>query len=270
MTAAIRKIAGPALAGLMSLSDLPASGEDLKPICSDRPGRGTGACTVEESHWQVEFGIWDAAFQHRPGMTGDVIQAADPAVKYGLSSNADIEASMALYQSVRMHDAVSSQTLRGVGDLFLHAKWNPNGNEETGFTWILDPFIKLPTASHDLGNGEVEAGLLIPMSWEIGGGWSVGSTPEVDYLLNQSGSGYHGAIIDVIELGHDVDGGFNLGLEIWTSQNFDPVGAMSQYSIGPTLAWLADNNDQLDGGFAIGLNRATPDVELYVGFSRRF
>jgi len=270
MIAAIKKIAGPAFAGFVGLCALPALAEDLKPICSDRPGRGTGACTVEEDHWQVELGLWDSTFQRRSGVTTDLMQAAYPAIKYGISDNADIEASMALYQSVRVHDASGSQTGSGVGDLFLHAKWNLTGGEESKFVSILDPFVKLPTAGRDLGNGAAEAGLLIPMSWDFGGGWSLESTPEADYLLNESGSGYHGAVIDVIGLGRDIEGGFNLGVEIWTSQNFDPAGTQSQYSFGPTIAWQPDIDDQLDGGFAAGLNRATPDLELYVGFSRRF
>jgi hypothetical protein len=270
MPAAIKKLMGPAFAGLVGLCALPTNAEELKPLCSDRPGRGTGACTVEDGHWQVELGLWDATFQHRAGVTTDVTQAANPAVKYGISDNADIEASMALYQSVRVHDASGSQTVSGAGDLFLRAKWNPNGGEESEFTWILDPFVKLPTASRELGNGEVEAGLLIPMALELGGSWAIESTPEADYLLNESGSGYHGAVIDVIGLGRDIEGGFNVAVEIWTSQNFDPQGTESQYSFGPAIAWQPDPNDQLDGGFAVGLNRATPDLELYVGFSKRF
>jgi hypothetical protein len=270
MSAAIKKLAGAVLATLVSLCALPALAEVMKPICSDRPGRGTGACTVEDGHWQLEFGLWDTSFQHRGGVTTDVTQAADPAVKYGLGDQLDLEASIALYQSVRLHDALGSRTASGVGDLFLHAKWNPKGGEDSEFTWILDPYLKLPIAGRDLGNGEVEAGLLIPISWEFGGGWSLDSTPEADYLLNESGSGYHGALIDVLGIGRDIEGGFNVGMEFWTLQNFDPNGTMSQYSLGPTLAWLADNDDQFDGGLAVGLNRATPDLELYVGFSRRF
>lgn len=270
MTNAITTMVGAAFAALAGLLALPAQAEEMKPICSDRPGRGTGACTVEDGHWQVELGLWDTSFQHRGGLTTDVTQAADPVIKYGLGDQVDLEASIALYQSVRLHDALGTRTASGVGDLFLHAKWNPEGGEDHKFTWILDPYLKLPTAGRDLGNGEVEAGLLIPMSLELGGGWSLESTPEADYLLNDSGSGYHGALIDVLGVGRDITGGFNIAMEIWTFQNFDPIGTLSQYSLGPTLAWLADNNDQLDGGFAVGLNKATPDLELYVGFSRRF
>lgn len=266
----IRNAMGPALAGFVFFCAFPAHAEDLKPICSDRPGRGAVACTVDPGHWQAELSLWDATFQHRAGVTIDVIQAANPTIKYGLSDSADIEASMALYQSVRVHDGSGSRTASGVGDLFLRAKWNPNGGENGDFVWLFDPFIKLPTAGRDLGNGEVEGGLMVPMTWTFGGNWALVSTPEVDLLLNGSGAGYHGELLDVIGLCRDIGSGLNLAVEVWTSQNLDPQGTQSQYGIGPRLAWLSDPNDQFDAGLAVGLNRPTPDLELYVGFSRRF
>jgi hypothetical protein len=269
--AAFRVLAAQALAAFALLCVLPAAAEDLKPICSDRPGRGTGACTVEQGHWQVELGLWDGTFQHRDGVTTDVTSAANPAVKYGISDDADIEASMAFYQSVRVHDLSGGQTFKGVGDLFLRAKWNPAGEDGDGeFSWILAPFIKVPTASRGLGNGGVEGGLLLPLSYEFEDGWSLESTPEADILLNRKANGYYADMVDVIGLSRDIAGGFNLGLEIWTNQDLDPGGTTSQYGLGPTLAWQPDPDNQFDGGFLIGLNRQTPELELYVGFSRRF
>ncbi len=276
----IRVITNPAAIGtllaagfisLVALCASPAHADDLQPICSDRPGRGTGACTVETGHWQVELGLWDTTFQRRAGITTDVTSAADPAIKYGVNDAVDVEASIAFYQALRIHGAGSSQTFSSIGDLFLHAKWNPShASGDAAFSLIFDPFVKLPTASAGLGNGAAEGGLLIPISWEIGDGWSLQSTPEADVMLNEVGIGYHANLVDVIGLSRDLEGGFNLGGEIWTDQNIDPAGTMSQYSAGLTLAWQSDPDNQIDGGFAIGLNRQTPDLELYVGISRRF
>jgi hypothetical protein len=61
-----------------------------------------------------------------------------------------------------------------------------------------------------------------------------------------------------------------LGAELWTGQNLDPAGTVRQYSFDLDAAWLANNNTQFDGGLNIGLNRATPDLEIYFGVSRRF
>ena len=134
---------------------------------------------------------------------------------------------------------------------------------------MLDPFLKLPTASGGLGNGAVEGGLVMPMSYDLGSNWSLAMTPEADIQRNIMGGGYHANLVDVMGLGKSF-GPFTLGAEVWSSQNLDPAGAISQYSFDLDAAWLAGNDTQLDGGVNIGLNRATPDLEFYVGISRRF
>jgi hypothetical protein len=61
-----------------------------------------------------------------------------------------------------------------------------------------------------------------------------------------------------------------LGAEIWTSRNLDPAGTVSQVSADLSAAWLVNNDAQLDCGVNLGLNRATPDTEIYFGIARRF
>jgi hypothetical protein len=134
---------------------------------------------------------------------------------------------------------------------------------------VLDPYIKLPTAGGGLSNGAVEGGLVAPMSYDLGAGWSLAMTPEVDALLNGSGNGRHANLVDVVGLGKSF-GPFTLGAEVWTDQNLDPAGTVSQYSFDLDAAWLIGNDTQLDGGVNLGLNRVTPDMEIYFGVSRRF
>lgn len=166
-----------------------------------------------------------------------------------------------------MHDASGTVNLRGVGDLFVHAKYNPVGGG--AFALVLDPFLKLPTAGGGLGNGAVEGGLVAPMSYDLGHNWSVAITPEADLLRNASGGGMHANLVDVLGIGRTFRN-LTLGAEVWTAQNLDPAGTVSQYSADVDAAWLLDNDTQLDGGANLGLNRATPDLEIYFGISRRF
>ena len=260
----------PALVVLTVFQNLPVRADEIQSICSDRPGLGTSTCTVDQGHWQVELGLFDASLQHRGGVTTDFTTVVDPTIKYGLSGSVDLEASIALNEGIRIHDALSRVTENSVGDVFLNAKWNPHPGGEAAFRWILDPFIKLPTASHELGNGKLEAGLLVPMSYEFDDGWSLDSTPEADMLANETDNAYHFALVDVIGIGRNLSENLSLCAELWTSQDFGPDGTISQYSLGPALAWLSDANTQFDGGFAVGLNRQTPDLEFYAGISRRF
>jgi hypothetical protein len=253
---------------LLALLALPARAEDRKPICPDRPGRGTSPCTVDEGHAQFELGLFDDSFQHRSGVTTDTDNVGSLLAKWGASERIDVEAGMAFYQHLRVHDAAGTTTMSGIGDLFLHAKYNPL-SADGPFALVLDPFFKLPTATGGLGNGSVEGGLVLPMAYDLGDNWSLAMTPEVDLLLNASGRGTHANLVDVVGLGHSF-GPVTLGAELWTGQNLDPAGTVRQYSFDLDAAWLANNDTQFDGGLNIGLNRATPDLEIYFGVSRRF
>jgi hypothetical protein len=261
------RVARTAIALLTVLTTSASWAED-RPICPDRPGRGTSACTLEAGRGQIELGLFDDSFQHRSGVTTDTGNAGSVLAKWGVSERMDVEAGMALYQEQRVHDTTGTTTLGGIGDLFLHAKVNPLTSDGP-FALVLDPFLKLPTASGGLGNGAVEGGLVLPMSYDLGSSWSLAMTPEADIQRNGSGGGYHANLVDVVGLGRSF-GAFTLGVEVWGSQNLDPAGTISQYSFDLDAAWLANNDTQLDGGINLGLNRATPDLEFYVGISRRF
>jgi hypothetical protein len=261
------RVARTAITLLTLLTPLCARADD-KPICPDRPGRGTSACTLDQGRAQIELGLFDDSFQHRSGVTTDTATVGAVLAKWGVSDWVDVEAGMALYQEQRVHAASGTMTMGGVGDLFLHAKVNPLPSDGA-FALVLAPFLKLPTASGGLGNGAVEGGLVLPMSYDLGGNWSLAMTPEADIQRDGSGGGTHANLVDVVGLGRSF-GPFSLGAEIWSGQNLDPAGAVSQYSFDLDVAWLTDNDTQLDGGVNFGLNRATPDVEIYFGISRRF
>jgi hypothetical protein len=52
--------------------------------------------------------------------------------------------------------------------------------------------------------------------------------------------------------------------------NCDAAGTVKQASADGAVAYLVNDNFQIDGGANFGLNRQTPDVELYAGVSARF
>ncbi|MEP6829898.1 MAG: transporter [Rhizomicrobium sp.] len=242
--------------------------QDASPICSDRPGRNTGTCTPGAGTVQLELGLFDGTFQRRDGITSDLYVYSAPMLKYGITDSWDIEGGLPLYQQTRTHGTDFTATQSGIGDFVLSSQWNFLAAQS--FTMAVRPYVKLPTADDGLGNGAMEEGVLVPMAYDLGGGWGVASTPEVDVLLDASGRGRHARLIDVLGLTRAVGSGITLGAEIWTAQNFDPIGTASQYTFDLTAAWLMDNDTQFDAGVNLGLNKPTPDLEIYAGISRRF
>jgi hypothetical protein len=246
---------------------------DLRPLCPDRPGKGTSPCTLDPGHFQIEIDAYDTTTQRSGGVSNRVTIIGNPTLKYGLTGTVDIEASLAPYLEQSTHDATSRQAVNGQGDLTLRTKWNFMGDGENGpLSAVIEPFVKIATATRGLGNGATEGGILLPLAYDLGNSWSLSSTPEVDILLNGSGSGRHATAIDVIGLARALNGGMTLGAEVWTSQDFDPRGTTSQYSfdldaaLQPSLA----PNLQLDTGVNFGLNKNTPDTQFYLGVSQRF
>jgi Putative MetA-pathway of phenol degradation len=253
------------------LGAAPAAADDLRPLCPDRPGKGTSPCTLDPGHFQVEVDAIDGIFQRADGVTSDTYIAVNPTLKYGIGDTVDIEASFAPYISQRTHDAASDTTLNGNGDLYLRAKWNFMAGDGP-LAAVVEPFVKFATATRGLGDGAMEEGVVLPLAYDLGNGWSLASTPEIDLLLNGSGSGRHADAIDVVGVGRALDDGVSLGVEVWTSQDFDPAGTRAQYSFDLDAAWQpkSDADLQLDAGLNLGLNRNTPGAEVYFGVSRRF
>lgn len=267
-----RPAAALLLFGICIAPPAQADDETLRNLCPDRPGKGTSACTVDAGHFQLEMDGFDATFQHGDGITTDSYVLADPTLKFGVTDNWDIEAGLAPFQDIRTHDTSRTVNDTGIGDLYLRTKLNISGNDGGGWGVAFEPFLKIPTARSGIGNGAVEGGALVPLSLDLGGGWSLGSTPEIDALRNESDSGYHADLIDVLGVGRGFDDGITFGVEAWSSSNLDPAGSTQQYSFDLDVAWQPqfDSNLQLDSGINLGLNRVTPGTEFYVGISRRF
>jgi hypothetical protein len=74
----------------------------------------------------------------------------------------------------------------------------------------------------------------------------------------------------VAGLGWQASERLNLSAEIWGQWDWDPAGTTRQASVDGAVAYLLSNSVQLDAGANFGLNRATPDVEIYGGVSKRF
>ena len=82
--------------------------------------------------------------------------------------------------------------------------------------------------------------------------------------------GHHAAMAQVVDVGWAATDKVNLSAEIWGAWDWDPSGTVRQASADGSAAYLLGNDAQLDAGANFGLNRATPDVELYGGVSVRF
>jgi hypothetical protein len=236
-----------------------------QPICADRPSKSTGECTVPAGHWQVETGLID--WSH--SSSGDMTTVGSSLVKTGLGNRADIELGLTPFQSMRTDSDGAHQRDSSFGDLVARVKYRLTA-DDAAVQVALDPFVKLPTANHRLGNGKVESGVLVATSAAVGKGLTLSFDPELDWVADADGDGHHLATQQVLNLGVAATEKLALSAELWGRWDWDPSGTGKQASADTSIAYLLNNNLQLDAGANLGLNSQTPDVEFYAGVSVRF
>jgi hypothetical protein len=244
---------------------------DQPSICADRPGKATATCTVPAGHLQVEIGVADWSLQNVGAERDTELVIAETSAKYGLSDRSDIEIDLVPWERTRSKVRGSYADASGIGDLTVMFKQKlTDGALEAS----IKPFVKLPTAKHPIGNGKAEGGVLVPIGFSLGNsGLAIALTPEIDLVPNaerRSRRGYHAQMAQVASLSWAASERLSLSAELWGAWDWDPAGTIDQYSADGAIAYLVNPKLQLDGGANFGLNRSTPDVELYSGVSVLF
>jgi hypothetical protein len=230
-----------------------AAGEP--PICADRPGKATPTCTVPAGTVQVESGLAD--------WTAEEIDFGGAAVKFGMTDRLHFELDLPAYADVH-HGPLA------LGDSAAALKYRLT-KESAPVQLALRPFVKIPTAPRSIGNGKVEGGLAFLADSTFAGSsvsWDI--APELDLVADGDGSGYHFATAAAASVGVPLSSRLTVSGELWGAWDFDPAGTVRQYSIDGAVAYLWGKDVQIDAGANFGLNRDTPDVELYTGIAFRF
>jgi hypothetical protein len=238
-------------------------------ICTDRPTKSNAACTVPEGMVQVEADLFSwTRIATGPART-DVLVYTNPVVKYGLGANSDIQFNIAPLVEVRTRAGGQTVSQRGTGDLTMRFKQRLTGPDDSVQIALL-PFVKAPTAERGIGNGEWEGGVIVPVQMPVGAA-TLTLVPQLNLLADAfAPKDRHIEFQGVANLAYPIAARTTLAVELWTSQNWDPAGTVQQYSADTAVSYLLNDRLQLDAGGNFGLNRATPDLQIYVGVSARF
>lgn len=259
----------PVQPGPDGLPNVPTSSAADAPICTDRPTKSNFACTVPKGQVQIESDIAFHSIQRGGGARTDVTLFTNPTFKYGVGDATDLEANISPLVRVRTRAGGVVTTQESVGDLTLRVKQRLTPTDRAVQVAAI-PYVKVPTAERGVGNREWEGGVIAPANISLPQGWTLTLVPQLDVLLDGDGRGRHVQLQGVVNLGRQIAPDLTLYGELWTAQNFDPAGTVRQYSADAALAYLVTPTLQFDVGGNFGLNRATPDAQLYVGVSTRF
>ena len=239
-------------------------------ICAARPGKATPACTVPAGRFQLETGFADWSLQNSGGERDTSLVIGETTIRYGLTGRSEIEIDVTPWQRSTSRGPGVRNRASGIGDVTVGYKQQLTAPDAAVQVALL-PVVKIPTAKHALGNGKWEAGLLVPIGYAIPkSAFSIGLTPELDWAADGDGRGHHLAMAQVASLGWQATGKLSLSAELWGQWDWDPAGTTRQASADGSVAYLLSDDVQIDAGANFGLNRQTPDVEVYGGVSKRF
>lgn len=252
---------------------VPASAQDGgRDLCPDRPGLGTPACTLDPGRLQLELGIGDWTRNRDAGTRTDTFTAGEMLLRWGLDSRTELQVGWTAWGRVRVRDGVSQPTVgdSGTGDATLAIRRNLRNPDGSGTSIAVMPYVSLPTGGGAIGAGDWGAGLLIPLSFDLDGAFSFALTPSLAAAVDEDGDGRHLAYGSVIGLGVDLGSNLGASFEFSATRDEDPAGHTTDALAGLSLGWQPSDDVQLDVGANLGLNRASDDVGLYIGISRRF
>ena len=221
---------------------------DEQPICATRPGKSTAPCTVPAGHFQVETGLGDWSLQKAGSERDTSLVVGETVFKYGLTDRSDIELDATPWERSTVSGHGLHESASGFGDInviYKHELTSPDGPVQVSVM----PVVKIPTAKHSLGNGKWEAGLLLPVLFNIGKSpLSINATPELDWVADGDGHGHHVAMAQVASLAWSISDKVSVSGELWGQWDWDPAGTVRQASADGSVAYLVNKDVQLDAG----------------------
>ncbi|WP_425230441.1 transporter [Sphingomonas sp.] len=250
-------IAGPALA-------------QTRDYCPERPGLNTPPCIIDVGHVSIETSLADWTLARQGGDREDTVLLGDTKLRIGLTGAVEAQIGWTPLGIDRTRSGGSVDRQTRVGDVTLGIKANlahPDGN---GFSMAILPFVTVPVGRQPIGAGDWGGGVLLPISYSIGDTLQLEATPEVDAAVDGDGAGRHLAYSATAGLGWKLTNALTLTGEGQVERDDDPAGHETHALAALSLAVQAGKNLQFDVFGAKGLNKQSPDVEIYGGVAARF
>lgn len=242
------------------LLSAPAASPVLRELSTDRPDTTESPHTVDAGHFQFEMEI--AAWE-RDG-SSRTLHLGELNLKAGLAHDLDLQLVLPLFSRTR-------GGAEGFGDIEVRLKKNLWGNDSGSTALAVMPFVKIPTAHADLGNGKWEGGLIVPFAFELPGGWSAAVMAQIDLAADETdGNGYHAAFVNSATASHGLTESTAFFLELVSVLSAEKNGAPAEAYFNAGLTWAVTPQWQVDGGLRTGLTGDSTDFTPFVGLSAKF
>lgn len=254
----------------------PTPRELMREMSTDRPDQTESPYTVDAGHFQLEMDLVNYSYErYDSDKTTDqrtqIWNVAPVNLKVGLLNNVDLQIIFDSYL-LELTDDRTTKTkdqTSGHGDVTTRLKINVWGNDGGSTAFAVMPFVKVPCSSAQLGNDNIEGGIIFPLAIELPWGFGMGLMTQYDIVRNAFDDGYDVEFINTITVSRDLIGNLGGYVEFFSAtssaKETDWAGTVD---VGFTYAVTKDV--QLDLGCNFGVTREAPDFNPFIGVSLRY
>lgn len=244
----------------------PVPKEKMREMSTDRPDITESPYSVDAGHFQLETDLFKTSRNQTVGVTTieNSINLAN--LKLGLAKNTDLQLVVGSYIDTHEKDANGDQinASNGFGNLTLRLKYNLWGNDGGKTAFAMMPYVNFPTSKADQ---YTTAGIVFPLSVDLGNDFSFGTQIQFDALKSESKSGYHGSILQSATIGKGLTESLETFIESYYVYDFEKKNAQASFNGG--VAYSITPNVKFDIGFNLGITKNTDKV-YFIGFSFRY
>ena len=257
----------------------------LRAFNADRPSKSDSPITVDAGRFQIESDFYNFSYdRYNPEHTDtrvETVLVPSTVLKVGLLPNADLQVLLPAFTRVRTSDRVPAghsrdvSIVKGGADMLVRLKVNFVGNEGADLAAGFVASLKLPTANRVVGNGRLEGGFSLPVSYNLPLGFNLFGQTRLDVLYNEDNDGHHVLFTNNLGVTRAVPGILDGKLSAYAefassvserSADLDPL----ELTADTGLVYQLTKNIALDVNGFFGLTRAAVDVNVFGGFAVRF
>ena len=256
------------LPGLLSAADKssyslfnPTPRDQMREMNTDRPDATESPYTVDAGHFQMETTI----FGFSKDGSVENYSFGETNFKIGLTNQSDLQLVVPFFERQKGGGNDDS----GIGDLTVRYKLNLWGGDGGDTAFGLLPYVKIPTASHDLGNNKVEGGLILPLALNVSDKVSLGIMATFDIVHDDASGDYKMDFVHSVTCGISLTETLSCYVEFVSVSSTRDDGEWEGYA-DTGLTFAATDNLIFDAGVSVGVNDAAEDFAPFVGFSYRY
>ena len=251
---------------LLALMAAPVLADEPR-FCPNRPDLGSSACTTDPGHVQVEVSAVDWTKDDTADAREDRVLVGDLLARFGVGPTTEVQVGWTPFGHVRERDMASGMVEQtdGVGDVRLAVRQNLRGPDGKGLSFGLEPFVTLPVGRYPIGRGDWGAGVVLPVSYDLGQATNVAFTGTAEALPDEDGDGRHLSLTGIVGFGVELSEQLQAVAELSVQRDDDPGGHRTLTLAAGSVAWQPAKTLQLDLLVAAGLNDDTPDLRLSIG-----